>query len=243
MDVFEFTDDDSDDDLAFLSGAGQPARRLSGGERKQEVAKLHADTKSLLQSLQQTPSRGRYTPSKDRSKGAKTDSPGSRTQTPSKRRKDAALSTTPTPLKKARTVVSTASSHRTKQPSRHPSDVASGQPSSELPLYAPASAPKTATMLVQLEDPTMDLSGDTGAIGRFQTQGDSAVMLDIKGHQYIGEIVPCTSFMVVGVCPTEARVECVMNEFCQITHKKDLLTALDGVVTAGCLDSETEGDG
>ncbi|KAJ0401892.1 hypothetical protein ATCC90586_009014 [Pythium insidiosum] len=39
--------------------------------------------------------------------------------------------------------------------------------------------------------PTMDLSSDTGAIGRFHTHGDSAVMLDIKAYQALAIRLRC----------------------------------------------------
>ncbi len=58
-------------------------------------------------------------------------------------------------------------------------------------------------------------------------------MLDIKGHQYIGEIVPCGAFMVVGIGASEAKVENIMTDFCQISQKKNLMDSISGIVTAG----------
>ncbi|DBA02842.1 TPA: hypothetical protein N0F65_006632 [Lagenidium giganteum] len=102
-----------------------------------------------------------------------------------------------------------------------------------MPLVMSTSLPKASTLLVQLEDSKLDLSGDVGAIGRFHSQDDGGVVLDIKGHQYIGEIVPCGTFMVVGIGATEAKVENMVTDFCQITQKLSVIESISGVVLAG----------
>jgi hypothetical protein len=83
---------------------------------------------------------------------------------------------------------------------------------------------KRTTVLVQVEDPTFDLSGkrilvsmisvtfvssltgDIGAIGRLVALPNDSLILDLKGHQYAGTIVPCNTFAVVGMSGVEARV-------------------------------------
>jgi hypothetical protein len=65
---------------------------------------------------------------------------------------------------------------------------------------------------------TRCLTGDTGAIGRLTTMRGDGVILDLKGHQWAGTIVPCSTFMVVGMGPTEARV--------RHTHSRALTCAI-----------------
>lgn len=77
----------------------------------------------------------------------------------------------------------------------------------ELPLVFPKSltAART-TALVQMEDGSIDVSGDIGAVGRLTTLPNNTLLLDLKGHQYAGSIIPCNTFMVLALGPTEARV-------------------------------------
>ncbi|RYE82193.1 MAG: hypothetical protein EOO65_05815 [Methanosarcinales archaeon] len=77
----------------------------------------------------------------------------------------------------------------------------------ELPLMFPKSltAART-TALVQMEDGSIDVSGDIGAVGRLTALPNSTLLLDLKGHQYAGTIIPCNTFMVAALGPTEARV-------------------------------------
>ena len=42
--------------------------------------------------------------------------------------------------------------------------------------------------------------------------------------------------MVVGIGPTEAKVEAVMNDFCQISRKRNVFEKMKGVVTEGIMD-------
>jgi hypothetical protein len=39
--------------------------------------------------------------------------------------------------------------------------------------------------------------------------------------------------MVVGIGATEAKVENIMTDFCQISQKRDIMESISGVVTAG----------
>jgi hypothetical protein len=86
-------------------------------------------------------------------------------------------------------------------------------------------------MLVQIEDPHLDLSGDIGAIGRLSElpggAGDGFV-LDLKGHQYGGTIVPSSTFLVVGFGNKEAKIESVVSDFVQCEHLANLVEGLSG---------------
>ena len=83
------------------------------------------------------------------------------------------------------------------------------------------------------------LAGDVGAIGRLvvlpptvagihaggeassSRAGDSdgpQLILDLKGHQYAGVVVPCATLMVVGFGKDEARVESIVTDFIQLEH-------------------------
>lgn len=117
-----------------------------------------------------------------------------------------------------------------------PNSTKNSSPSTTLPLIFPPNLTKRTTMLVQLEDSKMDLTGDIGAIGRLHIRNKKGVMLDIKGQQYTGEIVPCGTFLVVGIGPTEAKVESIMSDFCQISKKRNVLNQMKGVVTEGIMD-------
>lgn len=92
------------------------------------------------------------------------------------------------------------------------------------------------TLLVQLDDQRVCFSGDVGAIGRFHCSGKDEVMLDMKGQQYVGKIVPCNTFMTVSVNAKEAVVESLCNDYCEIVDKKDTLEILNGIVTEGVMD-------
>lgn len=133
----------------------------------------------------------------------------------------------PTPL---------SSSQSSSKPAASTQSSKSSTPSATLPLVFPPNLKKRTTMLVQLEDNKMDLTGDVGAIGRLHTRKEKGVMLDIKGQQYTGEIVPCGTFLVVGIGPTEAKVESIMSDFCQISRKRNVFDKMKGVVTEGIMD-------
>lgn len=138
------------------------------------------------------------------------------------------------PLTDSQSTVAVAS-----QPSDHPvsskKTTSSAAPTNaSLPfVFSSKINSKNSTILVQLEDSNLDLSGDVGAVGRLHCKTNDTLMLDIKGHQYTGDIVPCASFMIVSMTPTEAKVDAVLNDFCQISRKKNVFDSLKGVVTQG----------
>ena len=75
-------------------------------------------------------------------------------------------------------------------------------PATSLPLVVPRTNQRGAksTVLVQADrqDEAIDLSGDVGAVGRLTTSS-SGVILDLQGHRYAGNFVPCHSHLVVNV--------------------------------------------
>ena len=108
---------------------------------------------------------------------------------------------------------------------------------SSLPLILPKQPKRNrSTMLVQIEDNNLELSGDIGAIGRLTTLPNEGIILDLKGHQYGGNIIPCGSFMVVGFQPKEARVETIISDFVQVEHLANMIDNLSGSLTSGTID-------
>ncbi len=75
-------------------------------------------------------------------------------------------------------------------------------PATSLPLVVPRTNQRGAksTVLVQADrqDEAIDLSGDVGAVGRLTTSS-SGVILDLQGHRYAGNFVPCHSHLVVNL--------------------------------------------
>ena len=107
-------------------------------------------------------------------------------------------------------------------------------PATHLPLILAPKVRRT-TMLVEADDPSLDLSGDFGCIGRFgvnsrrgaAASADSAadgaesaeggsVKLDLKGRVYDGNIVPCNTLCLVSVDGSRAQVEAVFSDFVQL---------------------------
>uniref|UniRef100_A0A6T8NSN5 DNA-binding protein BIN4 n=1 Tax=Hemiselmis andersenii TaxID=464988 RepID=A0A6T8NSN5_HEMAN len=71
------------------------------------------------------------------------------------------------------------------------------------------------TFILQCEDPTFDVEGDSGVIGTLKSS-EAALQLDIKGQLFEGSIVPCNTMMLVDLGASECRVEAVMNDFVQL---------------------------
>jgi hypothetical protein len=91
-------------------------------------------------------------------------------------------------------------------------------------------------VLVQVEDPKFDLSGDVGAIGRLTTLPNEGLVLDLKGMQYAGTIIPCCSLAVVGMTGGEARIESIVSDFVQLEPLSNVLESLGGALTSGAVD-------
>jgi hypothetical protein len=63
------------------------------------------------------------------------------------------------------------------------------------------------------------------------------VILDLKGIQYVGSIVPSCSFMVVGISGDSAKIEAHTTDFLQLEHVSNMLESLSGALTSGGIDS------
>jgi len=105
-------------------------------------------------------------------------------------------------------------------------------PASRLPFVLP---PKVRRDLLLLEstDSTLDLSGDSGTIGRLRVHsqqqrssaavggaraahGEHALTLDLKGKVFDGDVVPCNTLCVVSIDGKQAKVEAVCSDFVRL---------------------------
>jgi len=67
-------------------------------------------------------------------------------------------------------------------------------------------------VLVEVSDPSMNLGGDTGVVGRLKSTKDT-IVLDLKGSVYEGRIIPCNSMMVVSIGADTAKCEAVVGRY------------------------------
>ncbi|GBG80703.1 hypothetical protein CBR_g31160 [Chara braunii] len=87
------------------------------------------------------------------------------------------------------------------------------------------------TVLVECDSDAapLDLSGDVGSVGRFSVRdaGEdcAALLLDIKGTVYKGSIMSSTTFFVVNVGATEAKLEAIMNDFMLLQEETNIFDA------------------
>ena len=115
-------------------------------------------------------------------------------------------------------------------------------PSSRLPLQL---APKVRRdcLLLEAHDPSLDLSGDFGCIGKLhvrkagaagasssQADGPDAgsvaelrrtLMLDLKGKVYDADILPCNTMCLLAVDGSKAKIEAVFSDFVQLGAPRD----------------------
>jgi len=125
-----------------------------------------------------------------------------------------------------------------------------GAPSSRLPLLL---APKVRRdmVLVEAPDPSIDLSGDFGCIGRlhFKRGGKAtaekpaseepvgvakvtrSVLLDLKGKLYDGDIVPSTTLCLLAIDGSKARIEAVCSDFVRLDPPRDSIFDQEAVQT------------
>ena len=89
------------------------------------------------------------------------------------------------------------------------------------------------TVMIQVDPDDaalLDYEGISGAIGRFEADGQG-VVLDLKGLQYSGSILPGPTAMVVGLSKGgQLRVEGITDEFATLQKTKDVMATLDAVV-------------
>ena len=79
---------------------------------------------------------------------------------------------------------------------------------------------KTTNMLLQIDNPELDLSGDTGAVGRFNAKRRS-VHLDLKGVTYGGALVKSHTLCTVVVNDGKAEVKEAFNSFVHLAKTAD----------------------
>eukprot|EP00602_Paraphysomonas_sp_CaronLab_P002348 CAMPEP_0185032626 /NCGR_PEP_ID=MMETSP1103-20130426/20850_1 /TAXON_ID=36769 /ORGANISM="Paraphysomonas bandaiensis, Strain Caron Lab Isolate" /LENGTH=253 /DNA_ID=CAMNT_0027568593 /DNA_START=244 /DNA_END=1005 /DNA_ORIENTATION=- len=96
------------------------------------------------------------------------------------------------------------------------------------------------TLLCQVNDPGLQVLGDTGAIGRLTTSGDKkSITVDLKGRQYTGQLYPGPTVMFMNTSQigaktsssdnkVTAKIETFTNEFCHLKFDRDLMIDLVG---------------
>eukprot|EP00271_Cylindrocystis_brebissonii_P017499 TRINITY_DN4575_c0_g1_i1.p1 TRINITY_DN4575_c0_g1~~TRINITY_DN4575_c0_g1_i1.p1 ORF type:complete len:649 (+),score=235.30 TRINITY_DN4575_c0_g1_i1:214-2160(+) len=111
-----------------------------------------------------------------------------------------------------------------------------------LPLVLAEKIIRSKVLVECAEDDQLDLSGDAGAVGRVlvrpakdKGQGGEQLFFDLKGSVYRAIILPTTTFLVVNVGQSEAKVEAIMNDFVQLEEDKSLQGSMETVVE-GTLD-------
>ena len=72
---------------------------------------------------------------------------------------------------------------------------------------------------------------------------DRSFVVDLKGHEYSARLRPCATFMVVHVGHDSAKVECMTDDFCELHHSRDMISALGGALVRGGGDAASGSDG
>ena len=111
-----------------------------------------------------------------------------------------------------------------------------------LPIIIKPGAYTKPMLLCECVDTDINFDGDTGAIGRMVTEEDGgSIVFDLKGRQYRGKLKKGPSVLILNTAPpvgaksdekeVTARAECIINEYCQLSFEKDLLSDLKGNYT------------
>lgn len=114
------------------------------------------------------------------------------------------------------------------------------------PIMLPASwlatglpPPGDCNLLVQFdpeEATRLEYEGSSGAIGRFEA-GPHGIILDLKGRQYQGSLLPGPTAMLVGLSKgKQLRLEGITDEFASLVQTSDVMAKLDAIVTGAELD-------
>ena len=59
-----------------------------------------------------------------------------------------------------------------------------------------------------------------------------------QGQQYNASIRPCATLLVVGLSATEAKVEAICDEFCELTEKRSMMQHMSGKLIKGTISRE-----
>lgn len=124
------------------------------------------------------------------------------------------------------------------------------------PVLIKKDATSKKVMLCQvLNDPKLNFSGDSGAVGRLSVDSQS-LKIDLKGRQYEGSIRAGPTVILLNLAPpvglgrekdkngassvVPARAEMITNEFVELTFTRDILSGLMGDFSgpAGGTDSD-----
>lgn len=124
--------------------------------------------------------------------------------------------------------------------------------SSSVPIVVKKDAWRKNMLVCQLDDPKLNLIGDSGAVGRINADNDSLV-IDLKGRQYQGLLMSGPTVMLLNLAPPVgqkapvkevARAEVVTNEFCHLHFTKDVLGSMMGAHPLGDVEgTDDEGGG
>ena len=109
-------------------------------------------------------------------------------------------------------------------------------------LVVPPKLPRGQSMIVQLDDSMLEFQNDTGVIGRVSVQKRSLTM-DLKGHQFTAYLRPCATLLVVGVTGDRAKVETLVDEFCELSGRRNVVEQMSGVLVRGSMASASESSG
>ena len=104
----------------------------------------------------------------------------------------------------------------------------------------------TCSVMIQVDHDDaklLDYDGVSGAIGRFEST-DNGIVLDLKGCQYQGSLLPGPTALVVGFSSafqrtnhSTLRVEAITDEFATLVKTNDSMAKLDAVVQGHMDDS------
>lgn len=103
------------------------------------------------------------------------------------------------------------------------------------------------SIICEIDDPYLSLTGDLGAIGRLGTTSD-IISIDIKGRQYSGLLTNGPTVIIlnevpnIGVKPfsSHGRVEILTNEYCYLHFDKDIMVNMSGLYTGDADPSDSE---
>ncbi len=121
---------------------------------------------------------------------------------------------------------------------------AEGSKTQPTPVLIKKDATSKRVMLCQvLDDPKLNFSGDSGAVGRLSV-GPQSLKIDLKGRQYEGLIRAGPTVMLLNLAPpvglgkekdkngastvVPARAEMITNEFVELNFTRDILSGLMG---------------
>jgi hypothetical protein len=125
------------------------------------------------------------------------------------------------------------------------------EPSASIPVVLPERL-SNLKLLMELESSASaavhgatDLSGDSGAIGRFMVArgsgGGRQVQVDLKGVLYNATLVPSSGTMaIVNIGQTEAKIEALFSEYAQLREDTRFADAMGDAAMAMLSDGEDE---